>query len=143
MKRVLSKTRNGFLGAAIGVAVFAAIYEQFSHQVYSPFLILAFLFPLLGGVLPYTLLLRRPYGRKPGTLARCLYNSGLVTLTAGSIFQGILEIYGTTSRLSAIYWIVGLSLCALGLTAYLAFAKSALRSTGQLSRPQPDGYRFL
>ncbi len=122
MNRVLSRTRNAFLGATVGVAAFAAIYELFSHQVYSRFLIFAFLIPLFGGVLPYSLLSGSQRSKKPGILAQCLYNSGLATLTAGSIFQGILEIYGTTSHLSIVYWTIGFSLSILGLIAYVAAA---------------------
>ncbi len=122
MNSSLSGTRNAFLGAAAGVAAFAAVYESFSHGVYSLFLILAFLIPLLGGALPYGLLIRSRRSRKPGVPARCLYNSGLAALTAGSIFQGILEIYGTTNRLSAVYWIAGAVLSLLGLAAFAAEA---------------------
>ena len=51
-------------------------------------------------------------------LSRCLYDSGLAALTAGSVFRGVLEIYGTTSRLSAVYWICGTALCGFGLAIY-------------------------
>ncbi len=122
MNRVFSRTRNTFLGATVSVAAFAAIYELFSHQVYSRFLIFAFLIPLFGGVLPYSLLSCSQRSKKPGILAQCLYNSGLATLTAGSIFQGILEIYGTTSHLSIVYWTIGFSLSMLGLITYVAAA---------------------
>lgn len=122
MNRVLSRTRNTFLGVTVGVAAFAAIYELFSHQVYSRFLIFAFLIPLFGGAVPYSLILGSQRNEKPGILAQCLYNSGLATLTAGSIFQGILEIYGTTSHLSIVYWTVGLSLSLFGLIMYAAAA---------------------
>lgn len=127
MNDVLTRTRNICLGASMGVAVFAAVYEMFSHRVYSLFLILAFLIPLVGGALPYSLLLRNRHGRKPGTLARCFYNSGLAALTAGSMFRGILEIYGTTSRLSLCYRVAGFGFLLLGLAAYAA---AAIRASG-------------
>ncbi len=81
-------------------------------------MLLAFLFPLLGGALPCALLMRTPRCAQPGVLSRCLYDSGLAALTVGSIFRGVLEIYGTTSRLSAVYWICWITLCALGLAVY-------------------------
>ena len=37
----------GYLGMTAFCIVFSTVYEIFSHQVYSTFLILAFLFPLL------------------------------------------------------------------------------------------------
>ncbi len=131
MNNALYRTRNTFLSATIGVAAFAAIYEMFSHQVYSLFLMLAFLIPLFGGVVPYSLMLGSHRSEKPGILAQCLYNSGLATLTAGSIFQGILEIYGTTSHLSIVYWTVGLSLSMLGLIIYAASANPISKRNNQ------------
>ena len=133
MNRVLSRTRNSYLGATVGVAAFAAIYELFSHQVYSRFLIFAFMIPLFGGVLPYSLLLGNQRSEKPGILAQCLYNSGLATLTAGSVFQGILEIYGTTSHLSIVYWTVGFSLSMFGLIMYAAAANPISKRNNQIN----------
>ena len=111
---MLFKTiRNRWLGAAAFTLFFALIYECFSHQVYSNWMLLAFLFPLLGGALPYALLARASRAAQPGVLSRCLYDSGLAALTVGSVFLGVLEIYGTTSRLSAVYWICGGALSLL------------------------------
>lgn len=98
-----------YLSASFVVAVFAIIYEQFSHGVVSYFMLLAFLFPLLGGGV---MLLLGAWSRKKSD--RTLYNCGLLTLTVGSITQGVLEIYGTTNRLCVVYWIVGIGLTVLG-----------------------------
>ncbi len=103
----MKQERNRYFAATVGTALFAGIYECFSHQVYSLFMILAFLLPLLGGVLPYSILIRAKKHSSPGVLSRCLYASGIAALTTGSLFQGILEIYGTTSHLSKYYWIAG------------------------------------
>ena len=115
--------RNHYIAATAGTALFAAVYECFSHQVYSLFMILAFLFPLLGGVLPYSLLLHMGKRRRPGVVSRCLYDSGIAMLTAGSLFQGILEIYGTTSYLSRFYWIAGVFFLLIALPVYLTERK--------------------
>lgn len=90
-------------------AVFAIVYEQFSHGVVSNFMLFAFLFPLLGG--GAALLLSALTRRKSD---RTSYNCGLMTLTVGSITQGILEIYGTTNRLCVLYWIAGVGLTVVG-----------------------------
>ncbi|MBR3245167.1 MAG: hypothetical protein IKN57_00260 [Parasporobacterium sp.] len=50
------KTTLIYLIASIICAVFGAVYESFSHGVYSFFMIYAFAFPLLCGVLPFLLL---------------------------------------------------------------------------------------
>lgn len=62
------------------------VYEQFSHGVYSDFMMYAFL---------------------PGRWCVRLYHWGIIALTVGCLFQGALEIYGTTSRLVMGYWIAG------------------------------------
>lgn len=90
--------------------VFGFVYELFSHQVYSNFMVYAFAIPLIGGTLVYLalgLLQRVTY---PCTVARYLYHSGLAALTTGSIVRGILDIYGTTNSLIKWYTIVGFSL---------------------------------
>ena len=83
---------------ALFCALFGAIYEIFSHEVYSYFMIYAFAIPLVFAVLPLSVCLLK--GRRtPDPTARLLWNFGTVTLTVGCIFRGILEIYGTTNRL--------------------------------------------
>ena len=92
-------------------AVFGLVYEHFSHGVFSWHMAFAFLIPLLGGVIPLLPVLRRANA----TLWRC----GILTLTVGSLVQGVLEIYGTTNRLCGLYGIAGGILLALSLGALL------------------------
>ena len=115
----LLKTRDRYVLAALGCMVFGAVYECFSHQVYSGYMIFAFLFPLLMGVVPYTLLSDRDCPLRAGVVSRYLYNSGAAALTAGSVFQGVLEIYGTTSRLSGVYWAAGALLTVGGTGLFI------------------------
>ena len=113
MKRKERARRSRYAIAAAGTALFGAVYECFSHQVYSKAMIFAFLIPLLGGALPGLLLERLPARQRPGGPSRWLWGAGLTVLTAGSLFRGVLEIYGTTSRLSAVYPMLGWTLLAL------------------------------
>lgn len=138
------KTALIYLVAAIFCAVFGAIYEIFSHGVISAFMVLAFLFPLLGGALPFFLIYKagsarqarrrktakkRPAGARltsgnrrplsPGITSRSLYHSGIISLTVGSIMTGILEIYGTTNGLTAAYWLAGAALILSGIVTHL------------------------
>lgn len=119
MTTQIKRTRNVFIGITVFTAVFSAIYEYFSHGVYSGFMIWAALIPFVGVVLPYTVWLRRRSAKVAGnSLVRLsIYQSAVLTFLLGSIFTGILEIYGTTNRLSKVYWIVGggLLLVSLGL----------------------------
>ena len=114
----LETERRRYIAAAVFTALFGAVYEFFSHQVYSMFMLLAFLVPLLGGVLPLSLLIESDESRRPGVLCRCLYGSAVAVFTAGCLFQGILEIYGTTSYLSRFYWISGALLLLPALLIY-------------------------
>ncbi len=118
MRKKLARTRDRWLLVTVGTVLFAAIYECFSHQVYSRAMILAFLYPLLGGLIPATLLMLGKDHLLPGDWPRSLWAAGIASLTLGSLFRGVLEIYGTTSRLSAVYPILGWTLLALGAVAW-------------------------
>lgn len=110
---------TGFVYLLISLfcVLFGAVYEHFSHEVYSYYMIYAFLFPLLGGTAVF-------YGlslfgkRMPGRIACNLYHSGIATLTIGSLFCGVLEIYGTTNALTSVYWIVGWLFVLAGVIFY-------------------------
>ena len=110
--------------ASSALLLFAAVYECFSHGVVSAFMVGAFLIPLLGECLPGLLLARLSPQRRPGAGSRWLWGAGLTVLMAGSLFRGVLEIYGTTSRLGAVYWAVGFALC---LAAVLSYAPRLLQ----------------
>jgi hypothetical protein len=85
--------------------VFACIYEMFSHQVYSMFMIFSFLIPLIMGVGVYALLVKKHF--LVNNISNSLYKMSLYTFTFGSIMKGVLDIYGTTNSKLVIYWIVG------------------------------------
>jgi len=96
----------------VGCVFFGAVYELFSHEVWSCFMICAFAIPLLLGAIPFFLLRKRgkPF---PGKAAE-LVHAGVAALTAGSILQGVLEIYGTSNPLTAVYWTAGGVLVSAG-----------------------------
>ena len=99
------KAARNYLVVSIFCAFFGAVYEIFSHGVYSYFMLYAFGFPLALGTLPE--ILRGLRGAEPSPISARLRGAGVATLTVGSIFRGILDIYGTSSPLSIVYWIVG------------------------------------
>jgi uncharacterized membrane protein YraQ (UPF0718 family) len=126
-----------FLAAGIACAVFGLIYEIFSHEVYSFYMIYAFLILLVPGTLLNLVIVWRAVRKErylrikeaaaresaelhyaisngtetqvstgvffPGRFTRHAWNSGLAALTVGSIFKGVLDIYGTTNKLIAVY----------------------------------------
>jgi hypothetical protein len=110
------KTAFAYLLGAGFCAFFGYVYEQFSHGVYSMDMIYAFAYPLLGGAIPFLALAL--WGRQPGS-EKALYHCGIVTLTLGSILEGVLEIYGTTNRLMAVYPLFGWLLIVSGVSLYL------------------------
>lgn len=118
-----AKTAFIYLIVSIVCAVFGAIYEWFSHGVYSYFMLYAFLLPMIGGLFPFFMLACSRI-RLPDTIACDLYHAGIAALTIGSLFTGVLEIYGTTNRLTSIYWIVGAMLIALGAGRYILSRKT-------------------
>ena len=107
---------KNYLLAALVCLVFGLIYERFSHQVYSPFMLGAFLIPLMGGAGLFAALGPKVW---PGPLCRTMYHSALAALTVGSIFRGVLDIYGTTNRLGAVYWAAGALLIVSTLGLYI------------------------
>ncbi|MBO5517576.1 MAG: hypothetical protein J6A42_05815 [Firmicutes bacterium] len=103
--------------AAVNVAVFSAIYEYFSFGVYSPFMIFAFAVPLLMGGLAFLLLGKacKKTGTTVPALACKFWHAAAATLTTGFLFRGVLDIYGTSSSLGAVYWTASAVLAALAL----------------------------
>lgn len=99
--------------AAAACALFGAVYEAFSHGVWSYFMVYAFAWPLVLGMLPFGVMALRKRAM-PGRLVLNLWHSGVAALTVGCVMEGVLEIYGTTNQLTAVYWIVGAGMLAAG-----------------------------
>lgn len=120
----LQKHLIGSIIAALFCAFFAAVYESFSFGVYSYFMLFAFAVPLFGCSLPYSIMV---YKNKniPDSAALRLWNSGIASLTVGSIIQGVIEIYGTTNYLTVIYAIAGGILCISGLFIWLTRSRKS------------------
>lgn len=101
------------LGSTLFLALAGAVYERFSHEVYSYYMIYAFAFPLVMGVVPYTVLLLR--GACPDRRFRQLWNSSVAAFSVGSFFAGVLAIAGYTNSLIVVYPIAGVVLAAAAL----------------------------
>ena len=102
----------------IFVALFAIIYEHFSHDVVSYYMLGAFLIPVAGSV-PFMEMEAMKKGSNIGTLPRELWQLGVFTLTQGSIMKGIIEIYGTTNKWTIAYLpIAAVFIAASVATAY-------------------------
>lgn len=100
-------------------ALFGFVYEQFSHGVWSRYMMFFFAVPLVGGLLPAILLASLRGARLPRRLARDAWASAVATLTVGCCLAGVFEIYGTTSDYVLIYAVAGGALAAVAAGAYV------------------------
>ena len=107
-----------YLFFTLFIALFGAVYEYFSFGVYSYFMIYAFLWPLVLGTLPFLLMGIREAGICEAAVRPRrfrFWHAGVIILTTGSIFDGILAIYGTGSPLTKGYFIVGFGMLLVTL----------------------------
>lgn len=116
------KTAFVYLLVSLFCVLFGAVYEMFSYEVYSFYMIYAFAFPLAGGTLPFFVLSLIRVKKYPNALARNLYHSGIAALTVGSIIRGVLDIYGTTNVLTEYYRNVGFSFVLSGILVFVVTA---------------------
>lgn len=122
-----------FLIAAIAAAGFFLIYDQFSHDVRSPYMTFLFAWPLLLGVLPAGLLLLKEHVKRgrgttaPGPWVRLFWGGGVAAVTLSSMLRGIFEIAGTASIHQVI--LMGAGIAFLAAAVCLQFAgRRAMRT---------------
>ena len=114
----IKKQGKKYIIATLICILFTMIYELFSHDVYSNFMIFSFMIPLIFGVIVYYGVYLSKLSNLPSKLEISMYNAGIATLTLGSIMQGVLEIYGTTNSHIYIYLIVGILLISVSVIKY-------------------------
>ncbi len=105
------------LSGTVFLAFAGAVYEHYSHGVYSYYMIYSFAIPLLFGVVPYTILLIK--GKFPHRVFLNLWNSAVATLSVGCLFKGVLAIAGYTNSLIIVYPIVGIALALAAVASVL------------------------
>lgn len=122
-----------YIGVVIFCIAFGIIYEIFSHGIISLFTLLGFLIPLFLGLIPYCLFTFCFKTSAPNTISSYLYNAGVATLTVGSYYIGMLEIYGTTrDRYVYIYLITSIVLLTFGIASYvISIIKSKINKNVQ------------
>jgi len=110
----------GHLGAAVGCIIFNQVYALFGHEMQSASMASMYLFPLLGGAVPFLVIwLLGPELNlmSQSRLAINLYNSGIATLICSHLLGGIFEIAGTSSVYVPMILIMGWILAGIGLLA--------------------------
>ena len=118
-RTIASKNALIYLLISIFVALFGAVYEKFSHGVYSYSMLYAFAYPLIGGVLPYICIAVSKSQSFPNAVPRLICHFAVATLTVGSVVHGVIEIYGTMNYLTYIYPAVGGVLYLVGVILYI------------------------
>ena len=104
----IKRIRNRYLIGSICSLVFGIIYECFSHNVISNYMIFAFVIPLIGYILYW--LIDKGIIKIPSNISNKLFGYSIATLTIYSILHGVLDIYGTTNGKIYVLLIVGIVL---------------------------------
>ena len=98
--------------ATIFTVIFNAVYYQFSHEVSSRYMSLAFLYPLLMGVIVYAGLFFINWFDK---VAYNAYNAGVATITMASILLGVNEIAGADTIYYKYFYLVAFVLFGVSI----------------------------
>ena len=105
-ERALRTARN-YLFVTLSAMLFGAVYEFFSHGVWSYAMVYACAVPLLLGVLPFLLLGTASREISFPAPAAWLWHTGTAALTLGCVLSGVFAIYGTASPLTVWYFAAG------------------------------------
>lgn len=114
-RRVL-KHAAGELGFALFCALFGMIYEVFSHEVYSYYMIYAFMFPLGAGAALLIMSMRK---KPPQRKFLNVFNAASATLALGSIATGVVRIYGSSNSLLKVYPAAGALILLLAVFFFI------------------------
>ncbi|HEM6088439.1 TPA: hypothetical protein U2B88_000442 [Streptococcus suis] len=107
-----ARTFITYLATTTFLFIFSRIYESLSYGEVSVFMHYMFCVTLVGGGLLLGLLTIKP---NLSRLAFNLWNSGVATITAGSLLRGIINLSGRSTTLDQPYWFVGASFLILAL----------------------------
>ncbi|MCR5546005.1 MAG: hypothetical protein K6F30_05945 [Lachnospiraceae bacterium] len=117
-KKEIEKSMVGNFCFGLFLALFGAIYEVFSHQVYSYFMIYAFAIPMVFGTGGLYLVNR--FAKKiPTGISLSAWNMAIATLSIGFVFKGVIDIYGSTNKLLIGYPIATVMLVVFSIISYI------------------------
>jgi hypothetical protein len=117
-KKQLSKTIFVYLALSALALVVDKVYDMFGHGVDSHAMTFMYLYPLLGGMVFYSivaLLFSKVINFTGYRLFYNIYNSGIATLTFASFLRGVFEIAGTNSDYLMYFYMVGGIFISVGL----------------------------
>ncbi|NQN53505.1 hypothetical protein HPA15_03170 [Streptococcus suis] len=119
-----ARTFITYLATTAFLFIFSRIYESLSYGEVSVFMHYMFCVTLIGGGLLLGLLTFKP---NLSRLTFNLWNSGVATITAGSLLRGIINLSGRSTTLDQPYWFVGAGF--LILAVFSLFIKQAKTAT--------------
>ena len=111
-KKRFKKTVISYTLITIFFFAFSRIYEAFSFGETSVHMHYLFAVPLVGGIILAILLKVLPYFSR---ISLNLWNSAVATITAGTLFRGIVNLSGRSTTLDAPYWYVGIGFAILAI----------------------------
>jgi len=111
-KKRFKKTVISYTLITIFFFAFSRIYEAFSFGEASVHMHYLFAVPLVGGIILAILLKVLPYFSR---ISLNLWNSAVATITAGTLFRGIVNLSGRSTTLDAPYWYVGIGFAILAI----------------------------
>ena len=117
--RQAKKTTIVYAAVAVFCVIFDRVYAQFGHGVISGAMDWMFFYPLVGGALPFLVLWWMQAETEQHRFLYNAYNSGIAALTTGSALFGVFEIAGTSSVYTMAFYILGWTLCAVGLLGFV------------------------
>ena len=118
-KKTLLRIIVAYVGITAFIALFGVIYESFSHNVYSFWMYFAWIWVLIFGLIPHVVFYFLPIKRIPGLLSGCFYNLGAALFTSGSIYRGVVDIYGTNRiEMFTAYMIIAVICLVTGIALY-------------------------
>lgn len=130
-KKKILKTSLIYLVLSLSAIIINYVYGLFGHGVHSSYMTWMFLYPLLGGAVLYLLiflLVSEITGFVAYRMFYNIYNSGIATLTIGSLLKGIFDIAGTSSVYIAVFYAIGELFVAIGLVMLLVLAVNLKKS---------------
>ena len=108
-----------YVGITAFIALFGAVYEQFSHNAHTPYMWFAWVWVLGFGLVPHLILYFAPINRIPGILSGSVYNFGVAMITTRSLYIGVVTIANQPNEVWAnTYLIISLIFLVGGVVLY-------------------------
>ncbi len=117
IKKSNIKTAVSYLVISAFLVLIGLVYEHFSHGVYSFYMVHSYIFALGAGAIFFLIIALA--GRRLSNLFADVWGAFIATGTAGFLFKGIIEIYGTTSKYTRIFMVATVLTGIIGMFIFI------------------------